>query len=95
MQVGGDEDKEEGAKDVGMEGQAEGSGAAEGDDKMDASNGGLRRDGNQRMLRRVVSCGSRFWVLNGAKMVLIGCRIIIHFQSLPQGSFPKVRMRNW
>jgi hypothetical protein len=103
MQVEGDEDKEEGTNVAETEGQAEGSGAAEGDDRRGASNGGFRRDGSQRMQRRVVSCGNRFWVcllmsymcFCEVKMVLFGFRIIIHCQSLPRGSFPRLRTRNW
>ncbi|GJM96319.1 hypothetical protein PR202_ga13142 [Eleusine coracana subsp. coracana] len=53
VKVDGAEDKEEGANDADTEVQAEGSGAAEGDDMRGTSNGGFRRDGSQRIPRRV------------------------------------------
>ncbi|KAL6637080.1 hypothetical protein ACP70R_024652 [Stipagrostis hirtigluma subsp. patula] len=54
VKVDGAEAKDDGAKDTAeTEGRAEGSGAAEGGDRSGASNGGFRRDGSQRMLRRV------------------------------------------
>jgi hypothetical protein len=103
MQVEGDEDKEEDTNVAETEGQAEGTGAVEGDDRRGASNGGFKRDGSQWMLRRVVSCGNRFWVyllmsyvcFCEVKMVLFSFRIIIPYESLPQGSFSRLRMRNW
>jgi hypothetical protein len=47
MQVEGDEDKEEDTNVAETEGQAEGTGAVEGDDRRGASNGGFKRDGSQ------------------------------------------------
>ena len=51
----GAETNEEGEKAAEAEGREEGSGAAEGGDMRAVSNGGFRRDGSLRMLRRVVS----------------------------------------
>ncbi|XP_062212145.1 uncharacterized protein LOC133913108 [Phragmites australis] len=53
VKVDGAEANEEGAKDAETEGREEGPGAAEGGDRRGITNGGFRRDGSQRLLRRV------------------------------------------
>ncbi|XP_039828089.1 pinin-like [Panicum virgatum] len=53
VKVDGAETNEEGEKAAEAEGREEGSGAAEGSDRRAVSNGGFRRDGSLRMLRRV------------------------------------------